>query len=62
MLILLFFFEQLSEIAGGLDVEPELSALFEEFAEFERHFGRDGEFCKGIFIHRFRRFSQIKSF
>ena len=32
---LLFFFEQLAEIAGGLNVEPELGALLEEPAEME---------------------------
>jgi len=100
---LLFLFEQLAEITGGLDVEPELGALLEEFAEFEGHFrgdaatteddfvdaaradaegscgrvlgdahgdeivfqknftARDGGFHRGIFIHRFRRFSQISS-
>lgn len=101
---MLFFFELLAEIAGGLNVEPELGTLFEKVAEFERHFGRDGAaaehdfvnasrtdakgscervlgnthgheivfeqnfterdggFHRGIFIHRFRRFSQISSF
>jgi len=101
---LLFFFAELAEIAGGLDVEPELGALFEKFPEFEGHFGRDaaatendfvdasradaecsregilrnahgaevvfeqnftgcdGGFHRRIFIHRFRRFTQIKSF
>ena len=29
------------KITGGLHVEPELGALFEEFPEFERHFRRD---------------------
>ena len=38
---LLFFFAELPKITGGLDVEPELGTLFEEFAEFKRHFGRD---------------------
>ena len=31
----------MAEIAGGLDVEPELGTLFEEFAKLKRHFGRD---------------------
>ena len=95
---------ELAQIAGGLDVEPELGALLEEFAEFEGHFrrdaaatehdfldvaradakgtsqgvlenvhgnevvlkenftGRDGGLHRGIFIRRFRRFLQIKSF
>jgi hypothetical protein len=30
---LLFFFAELAEIAGGLNVEPESGALFEEFAQ-----------------------------
>ena len=47
---LLFFFEQLAEIAGGLNVEPELSALPEEFAEFERHFGRDAAATENDFV------------
>ena len=47
---MLFFFEQLAEIAGGLDVEPELGALFEEFAEFERHFGRDAAATENDFV------------
>ncbi len=101
---LLFLFTELAEIAGGLDVEPELRALFEEFPEFQRHLGRDatateddfvdasrtdakgscervlgnahghevvfeqnftgcdGGFHRGIYIHRFRGFSQISSF
>jgi hypothetical protein len=32
---LIFFFEQLAEIADGLNVESELGALFEKLAEFE---------------------------
>ena len=97
-------FLELAEIAGGLDVESELGALFEKFAEFEGHFGSDaaatendfvdasradaecsregilgnahgheivfeqnftgcdGGFHRRVFIRRFRRFSQIKSF
>ena len=47
---LLFFFEQLAEITGGLNVEPELSALPEEFAEFERHFGRDVAATENDFV------------
>lgn len=31
----------MAEIAGGLDSEPELGALFEKLAKFKRHFGRD---------------------
>jgi hypothetical protein len=38
---LLFFFAELAAIAGGLDVEPEPRALFEEFHELQRHLGRD---------------------
>ena len=101
---LLFFFAELAELAGGLDVEPELCALFEKIAEFQGQLGRDasaaehdfidaagtntegagqgvlgnahgfevvfkenftggdGGFHRGIFIRRFRRFSQISSF
>ena len=47
---LLFFFEQLAEIAGGLNVEPELSALPEKLAEFERHFGRDAAATEDDFV------------
>ena len=47
---LLFFFEQLAEITGGLNVEPELSALFEKFAEFEGHFGSDAAATENDFV------------
>ena len=47
---MLFFFEQLSEIAGGLDVEPELGALFEKFAEFEGHFRGDAAAAEHNFV------------
>ena len=40
----------MAEIAGGLDVEPELGALFEKFAEFERHFGRDAAATENDFV------------
>lgn len=46
----LFFFEQLAEIAGGLDVEPEPGALFEKLAEFEGHFGRDAAATENDFV------------
>ena len=48
---MLFFFEQSSEIAGGLDVEPELTALLEELAEFKRHFGRNAAAAKHDFVN-----------
>ncbi len=47
---LLFFFAELAEIAGGLNVEPELGALFEKFAEFEGHFGRDAAAAENDFV------------
>lgn len=47
---MLFFFEQLPKIAGSLDVEPELGTLFEEFAEFEGHFGRDAAAAENDFV------------
>ena len=47
---LLFFFAELPKITGGLDVEPELGTLFEEFAEFERHFGRDVAATENDFV------------
>ena len=47
---MLFFFEQLAEIAGGLNVEPELGTLFEKLAEFERHFGRDAMVAEDDFV------------
>jgi hypothetical protein len=47
---LLFFFEQLAEIAGGLDVEPELGTLLEEFPQFERHFGRNAAATEDDFV------------
>jgi hypothetical protein len=47
---LLFFFEQFAEIAGGLDVEPELGTLLEEFPQFERHFGRDAAATEDDFV------------
>ena len=47
---MLFFFEQLAEIAGGLNVEPELGTLFEEFAKFKRHFGRDAAAAEHDFV------------
>jgi len=47
---LLFFFEQLPKIAGGLQVEPKLGALFEEFPEFEGHLGRDAAATEDDFV------------
>ena len=47
---LLFFFEQLAEIAGGLNVEPEPGALLKEFAEFKRHFGRGAAATENDFV------------
>jgi hypothetical protein len=55
---LLFFFAELAEIAGGLDVEPELGALFEEFAEFERHFGRDAAAAEHDFVDTSRAYAE----
>ena len=51
---LLFFFEQLAEITGGLNVEPELGTLFEKLAEFERHFGRDAAATENDFVYASR--------
>ena len=51
---MLFFFAELPKDRGGFYVKPELGALFEEFTEFERYFGRDGVFYRGIFIRRFQ--------
>ena len=51
---MLFFFEQLAEIAGGLNVEPKLSALLEELAEFKRHFGRDAAATENDFVNASR--------
>jgi len=47
-------FQKLTEIAGGLDVEPEFGALFEEFAEFKRHFGRDAAATEHDFVNASR--------
>jgi len=47
---LLFFFAELPKITGGLDVEPELGALFEKFAEFEGHFGSDAAATENDFV------------
>jgi hypothetical protein len=44
------FLPQPAEIAGGLDVEPELGALFEKFAEFEGHFGSDAAATENDFV------------
>ena len=43
-------FLELAEIASGLDIEPELCALFEEFHEFEGHFGRDAAATEHDFV------------
>ena len=51
---LLFFFEQLAEIAGGLNVKPELGTLFEKLAEFKRHFGRDAAATEHDFVNASR--------
>jgi len=50
----LFFFEQLAEITGGLNVEPELSALFKKLAEFEGHFGRNAAAAEHDFVDALR--------
>ena len=47
---LLFLFSELAEIAGGLDVEPELRALFEKFAEVEGHFWSDAAAVEDNFV------------
>ena len=47
---LLFFFAALAEIAGGLNVEPELRALFKKFAQFQGHLGRDTSAAKHDFV------------
>ena len=43
-------FLELAEIAGGLQVEPKLGALFEEFPEFEAHLGRDAAATEDDFV------------
>jgi hypothetical protein len=50
----LFFFEQLAEITGGLNVEPELSALFKKLVEFEGHFGRNAAAAEHDFVDALR--------
>lgn len=47
---LFFLFAELAEIAGGLDVEPELGALFEEFPKLEGHFGCDAAATENDFV------------
>jgi hypothetical protein len=51
---------QKSQVVGILN--PKWRLFFEKIADFEGYFGRDGGFHEGVFIRRFRRFSQIKSF
>ncbi len=38
------------KITNGLNVEPELGALFEKFAEFDGHFGRDATAIEDDFV------------
>ena len=49
-LICFAFLRSFSEITGGLDVEPELRALLEEFAEFQGHLGRDAAAAEHDFV------------